>query len=118
MPHCNEKIEPVQINKDMIEPLAKKIEDLLKQQLRGEEFILLEITKKCGNKVFLRSNSFEAIEIRNQITFPEKRTTLANVQNKTTASYSGSPNCELIDIGGGLIMVNKDGGPIEDCYTH
>lgn len=115
MPHYSEQIKPVpSAKKNMIDPISENAEKLLKQQLNGDEFVLLEITKKCGNKVFLRSNNCEAVKMKNAL--PKKRISLNGVQNKTTVKYSGSPNCEIIYVDGDQLVVNLDGGPIEDCY--
>ncbi len=100
---------------DLIIPVSKDIEGLLKQQL-GEDFALLEITTKFGKRVHLRSNSIEAIEIQNESFLPKKRITLNDLNSESRITYSGSPRCEIRKKAGSLVIVNLDGGPVSDCY--
>ncbi len=101
---------------DLIEPVTRDIEELLIQQL-GEKFALLEITTECGKEVFLRSNSTEAIEVKDKNILPRKRINLNDVQSESRITYTGSPTCVVRLKGGSSIVYNLDGGPVEDCLN-
>ncbi len=100
---------------ELIEPVSRDIEGLLIQQL-GEEFVLLEITTKCGETRLLRSNSAEAIEAQDEKLLPEKKFFLNDVQNESRIAYTGSPRCQIRIRNGRITVVNLDGGPVSDCY--
>lgn len=97
-----------------VENISAETEKMLVEQL-GRPFSLLQIVDEKGETVYLKSNRFDAI-VADEDSLPKKRILLLDIDSQTQFKYEGSPHCTVIKIRGSLIVLNLEGGSVEECY--